>query len=181
MILVNFITLSGLSGAGKDTIGNLIISKYKFKKIAIADPLKKMVQDKYGLSYEQLWGEFRNTIDDRYNKSPRQIYQEEGDLLRKKDPLALIKLWEQDFLHKLQNQEHIICTDVRTIQELETAKKWNALCILLKRKTSGAPGILGQHCTEVNLVSQEKLFDCIIENNSSVEDALKKIEEQIFL
>ena len=40
----------GKAGAGKDTVGDYLIEKYRFKKIALADPIKRMVKDVFVLN-----------------------------------------------------------------------------------------------------------------------------------
>jgi dephospho-CoA kinase len=35
----------GKAGAGKDTIADYLVNAYKFKKIALEDPIKRLVKD----------------------------------------------------------------------------------------------------------------------------------------
>lgn len=60
--------LSGLAGSGKDFVANLLVEKHDFVKIALADPLKRICQEVFDFSDEQLWGpsEERNKPDKRY-------------------------------------------------------------------------------------------------------------------
>lgn len=62
------IGLSGLAGSGKDTIANILVDKYSFVRIALADVIKRYCMELYDFSYEQLWGEsgLRNIPDKRY-------------------------------------------------------------------------------------------------------------------
>lgn len=62
------IGLSGLAGSGKDFIANLLVKNHGFVKIALADPLKRICQDVFDFSDEQLFGssEERNKPDKRY-------------------------------------------------------------------------------------------------------------------
>lgn len=62
------IGLSGLAGSGKDFIANILVEQHKFVKIALADPLKRICQDVFNFSDQQLWGpsEERNKPDKRY-------------------------------------------------------------------------------------------------------------------
>ena len=43
------ILLSGWKGSGKDTVANLLVSNYGFKRIAFADSLKDMVSELYNI------------------------------------------------------------------------------------------------------------------------------------
>lgn len=39
---MTIIALSGKAGSGKDTFGDILVKKYEFKKIALADPLREL-------------------------------------------------------------------------------------------------------------------------------------------
>ncbi len=62
------ISITGNMGVGKDTMADYIVSKYGFVKISMADPFKRIAQDIYEFSDEQLWGpsSARNMDDTRY-------------------------------------------------------------------------------------------------------------------
>ena len=44
------IGVCGKAGSGKDTIADYLVKKYNFKKIALADPIKRMVEDVFVLA-----------------------------------------------------------------------------------------------------------------------------------
>lgn len=46
------ISISGLAGSGKDTIGNILIKKHNFTRIAFADALKSICSTITGLSWD---------------------------------------------------------------------------------------------------------------------------------
>jgi hypothetical protein len=60
--------LSGLAGAGKDTVADLLVNDFGFVKVAFADPIKRAAMDWWDFSEDQLWGasEMRNKPDLRY-------------------------------------------------------------------------------------------------------------------
>jgi len=62
------IGLCGLAGSGKDEVGKILVEKYGFVAIAIADPMKRFCKEVFDFSEEQLWGpsEERNRPDKRY-------------------------------------------------------------------------------------------------------------------
>jgi hypothetical protein len=79
------IGFSGLAGAGKDTVADLLVKHYKFTKVALADPLKRICKDVFQFTDEQLWGpsEKRNEPDVRYPRdggylTPRYALQQLG-------------------------------------------------------------------------------------------------------
>jgi len=48
--------LCGAAGAGKDTVAQVLVEQYGFVKVALADPLKRMVRQTWPFTCEQLWG-----------------------------------------------------------------------------------------------------------------------------
>jgi len=61
--------LSGLAGAGKDYVADILCNEHGFVKVCYADPLKRICMDLFGWSEERLWGEskYRNQPDPQLN------------------------------------------------------------------------------------------------------------------
>jgi len=61
--------VSGQAGSGKDTVGDYLVEKYDFTKIALADPIKHLGYHVFGFTEDQLWGpsDRRNGVDERYH------------------------------------------------------------------------------------------------------------------
>jgi hypothetical protein len=51
------VAISGQAGSGKDVVSRMIAEQTNGTIIALADPLKQTVQDIYGFSNDQLWGD----------------------------------------------------------------------------------------------------------------------------
>lgn len=62
------IGISGLAGSGKDTAADILVSQLGAVKISLADVMKRICQETFDFSEEQLWGpsEKRNESDKRY-------------------------------------------------------------------------------------------------------------------
>ena len=41
--------ITGKAGSGKDTVGDYLVKSHGFKKIALADPIKRLVKDVFVL------------------------------------------------------------------------------------------------------------------------------------
>jgi len=85
MLLLGF---AGRKGVGKDTLAESIRRDGRFgsvRLIAFADDLKKTVGALFGLTHDQLHDPMaKETVDPRYNVTPRVIMQRFGtDLMRK--------------------------------------------------------------------------------------------------
>lgn len=63
--------LSGFAGVGKDTVADALCQHHNFAKISLADPLKRVCQDVFGFTDEQLWGpsDLRGKVDVRYPRA----------------------------------------------------------------------------------------------------------------
>jgi hypothetical protein len=75
------IGLSGVAGAGKDAVADILVREHRACKIALADPMKRFCAVLFDFSYEQLWGESasRNVPDDRWDGlTPRRALQTLG-------------------------------------------------------------------------------------------------------
>lgn len=57
-----------IAGAGKDSVASRLVKKHGFVRIGLADPLKRICQEVFEFTDEQLWGpsEMRNAPDFRY-------------------------------------------------------------------------------------------------------------------
>ncbi len=76
-----------VAGAGKDAVADILMFERSGVKVALADPLKRIVRDVYEFSFEQLWGpsELRNAPDFRYPNGAaayRDAYEVEMRLVR---------------------------------------------------------------------------------------------------
>ena len=63
--------LTGLAGTVKDTVADILVAKHGYIKMSLADPIKRIAQDVYDFTDEQLWGssENRNKPDTRYERA----------------------------------------------------------------------------------------------------------------
>jgi len=74
------IGVCGAIGAGKDTVANILVDKFGFKRVAFADKLKEACRIIYGFSDEQLYGTQaqKEAIDPYWGVSPRSLMQRTG-------------------------------------------------------------------------------------------------------
>lgn len=171
-----YLCLCGLSGAGKDTVGDYLERVHGFHRVAIADPLKRHVQQLFDLDVEQLWGERRNTPHERLGRTPRELYQVFGDMCRSLDPEIWIRLWSDVVRTTLASGHSVVCTDLRTLPELQAARARGARVWRILRAGAGAPGRAGEHRTERALADlPDDQFDCCIRNDGDLEDLHRNI------
>ena len=72
------IGIVGKKGSGKDTAGEYLIEKYGYVRFAFGDKVKEVAKALFNFSDEQLYGKLKDSIDERYNLKPRQVFQRLG-------------------------------------------------------------------------------------------------------
>ena len=129
----------GLKGSGKDTIGNYLIEKYNFEKIAYAGALKDAICCVFGWDRNMMEGateesrKWREEIDPYWGFSPREMMQRIGtDLFRKqiKDDI-----WIKSLKLKLEKMTtNVVITDCRFNNEIDVIKEKGGIIILVERE-----------------------------------------------
>jgi hypothetical protein len=78
------IGLCGRAGSGKSSVARHLEEKYGARRHAFAAPLKRMAQEIWQFSDEQVFGDasVKEVIDPRWNMSPRQALQRLGHSAR---------------------------------------------------------------------------------------------------
>jgi hypothetical protein len=73
---LNIIGIAGRAGVGKSTVAEMLVRKFDFAAVSLADPLKRVAKELWGFTEEQLWGpsEKRNEPDPRWPKSHAVSY-----------------------------------------------------------------------------------------------------------
>lgn len=64
------IVLSGLAGAGKDSLADVLVEEHRYRKFSLSDKMKRFCEDVFGWSEDQLWGpsKFRNEPDPTWTR-----------------------------------------------------------------------------------------------------------------
>jgi hypothetical protein len=176
----NFICLAGVSGAGKDTVGGLLIRHRGFERVAIADPMKAILMTLFQLSPDQLWGEGRNVVDSRLGMAPRELYQRFGQACVELDPEVWLRPFRLRVESLLGSGGKVVCTDLRTANEWKVARALGATLWLVDRPGSGAPGAMAGHATEREAAGAERArFDAVILNDSTLETLDLRIQQAL--
>lgn len=99
------IGVSGVAGAGKDTVAEFL-RPHEFVRVALADPIKRIAVEVYALTIEQCWGDQKEVLDTRYNRTPRHIMQWIGTQMGRE---IYSNTWVEYLLrvvNRLLNDEH---------------------------------------------------------------------------
>lgn len=217
------IAVSGVKGSGKDSVSSMLqycLSvpkmfrqyffyknfrkwiKPKYKRIAFADPLKKMLSDLLNISLDKFYiREFKegciiniSTLegswlgeklsDSKFNKLVKQLDPSltEANLSLRQ----LLQYFGTEIMQKyfgkrvwinstMQNRsEYTIISDLRFIEEYNAVKEKKGIVIYVNRPNYE----FGQHASEremKELLENDK-YDVIIDNNGSIEDLFNQVK-----
>ena len=142
------IAFTGRKRSGKDSAADSLVKmpaanneEKTFCKIAFATPLKT-IGTILGLTNKQMNGTVvdKETIDPKWNKSPRQILQLLGtNLLRNQfDEDIWTKLLETRY-NECKGCQHVVVSDVRFNNEAEFIKRLGGIIVNIVRPSLGGP------------------------------------------
>ena len=181
------IILTGRKQHGKDTCAEYLCKKYKFVQLAFAKPLKDCCKLLFGLSDEQLYGDLKEIVDERWGVSPRQILQFVGtDLFRDNMSrlipnvaknfwvscvkMECIRLWKQDPML------NIVISDGRFSNELDLLNEFRGISIKIIRPNYEVDST-SFHESERCIDDLKTTFD--ISNDGTIDDLYKKIDKLV--
>jgi hypothetical protein len=105
------IAVIGPKESGKSTIANMLVNEYGFGRHAFADPLKKMLMVGFGLSYEQVQGDQKETPTDKLcGRSPRHAMQTLGTEWGRQ--LVHPDIWLTAWINTMP-EGNVVCEDLR--------------------------------------------------------------------
>jgi dephospho-CoA kinase len=175
------IGICGKAGAGKDTVGDYLIKDYGFKKIALADPIKRLVKDVFVLDDHTVYDRVarEQPLENWNNWSVRKLLQFIGtELFRTHidDEIWVKSLWYNIQQDKMNNY---VVTDVRFPNELQFfrdhAKNNEFVCLkIIRSGCNGKVGLAGHASEAYDLVGD---FD--INNNGSYEELYVEVDEMM--
>lgn len=162
------IGVSGKQRAGKDTVADYLVRYHGFKKVSLADPLKKLAVEYFGLSYK-----------DVYETKPekvRKVLQYLGKVGREVDK----DFWIKKALSRYHPSEDWVISDVRFKNEAQHIKNLEGILIRIEadRDVREQRGLLYNEddVSETDL-DDYKYFDYYVFNNYDVESLYFEIEK----
>jgi len=170
--------ICGKSGAGKDTIAAHLCDRYGFRRVAVADRLKRMTIETFALSPDQLWGRGKDELDPRWGLSPREIYQRMGDALRAIHPETLVRGWLSDARGSLDEGVSVVTPDIRTPIEVAALRQAGGKLWRVRRGEAVLRGAAAEHLTETAL-DDLRDPDAELANDGSIEALLEQVDRAI--
>ena len=170
----------GKAGSGKDTIADYLVEKKGFKKIALADPIKRLVKDVFVLDDKTMYDrvEREKPLEQWGNWSVRKLLQVIGtEMFRRhiSEDIWVRSLW---YRVKEDPTSNYIISDVRFPNELSFLKeagKEDFLSMKVVRDGyNGQVGVIGHESEKYDLET-----DILIHNNGSFSELYGRIDEII--
>jgi len=180
--LPKIIGITGKKFHGKDTLADILIKKYGYRKLSFAAPLKEACRVIFGLTDSQLYGIEKETVDDFWKTTPRHILQFVGtDLFRQQIgqivPHVGANIWVESVIQAIRknpNGKYVI-SDVRFPNEVEALRQFESSAIWkVIRNVPPADDNLTDHASENQIDSLS--VDLVIENYGTIDDLKSKVE-----
>jgi len=173
------ICMSGKAGSGKDTVAGILVAKYGFLRMALADPLRDIVQLVFCLDHDSVWDRDLRELPLKFlpKWTVRKLLQYIGTEMFRTNILA--DIWIRNFLQRAEPFSKYIITDVRFPNELDGAKeKFGGKILSVEVVRNGCEG------KDVGLPNHESeryriKADVIIENNGTLKELYDKVEKMI--
>jgi hypothetical protein len=172
---MKIIALCGPVGSGKDSCCENISAEFK---LAFAKPLKDSIKILFDFSHDQLYDPIsKETVDERFMVTPREVMQKVGDSLRSIDKNFFInRLSIEIEKMSLKKSPYVIITDVRYPNEAEFIKSIGGSIVRIKRPHSSVKRTkFSDHKSEIDL--DEKYIDLTIINDKTLEDLKKQFND----
>lgn len=140
--MTRIIGLLGAAGSGKSLATSHLENKYGAVGRALADPLKEIIHRAFDMGGVQLYGtqEQKETIDERYNVSPRWLMQRIGTQGIR---YAFGEdIWVEQLLKRARHDHLTAVSDVRFVNEATLLREEGAVIIRLvntDRKSKADP------------------------------------------
>lgn len=174
------IILCGAKRAGKDTVADILCSQFEYRKLRIADPLKRICKDVFGFTEEQVEGNSKEVLDPRYNVTPRYIMQVFGtELMQLKlqeyVPSVGRLIWMRKLLADIQctleEGKGVVISDLRFIHEFDSIRSAYPKDCQLVRVTHAVADTAASKDAHVSEHEWKQIRpDKVIHNGGTLED-----------
>jgi hypothetical protein len=174
------ILLCGYKRCGKDTVASYLSNKYDFNHLKISYLLKKTLKQLFNFSDEQLEGDSKEKLDNRWNVTPRDVMKFVGTDMFQFNIQRLIpeigrNFWIKGLCEKInkdfkENKHNIVVSDLRFIHELDYIAKNIPTHKIIIVKIIREGLMIQENVTDISENEHLKFkFDHIILNNNDID------------
>lgn len=169
------IGITGYKRHGKDSVCAAICGlERRAQRIALADPIKAAAREWYGLSHDQTDGDLKESLDERWGLSARQIMQRLGTEVARS---IHADTWIRYLLAQTAKQPQTlwVVPDVRFQNEAAVLRAAGAHIWRVHRPSLAPSGDLHASEAEIELISA----DVQLMNHGSLEDLHVQVESAL--
>jgi tRNA uridine 5-carbamoylmethylation protein Kti12 len=189
LLNMHIVLLCGYKGSGKDIFAKHLESKYEYTHMKISQPLKESVKILFDFNEDQIEGNLKDVVDNRWNITPRDALIYIGtDIFQSNIKRSF---WINILYDKIQEKimttdsENIVVSDLRFLHELSRFQdlKYKYPNVTLSIVKIVRPNLKiyyngMNHESETDHLKFK--FDKIIENNDVIEEYHKHIDKLLF-
>lgn len=174
------IAVIGKKYSGKTTFSSYIDKSGSFVSFAFADPIKKICKETFSLTDDQLHDPIlKETLDPRWNKTPRELFQIVGtDLFRERFDKDIWVNVVRHQVNRVDPEKNIIFTDIRFQNELDFIVSLNRsepVVVVEIRRPHDHRSSMDTHSSET--VELEYPYKTFLDNDGTLEEFYEKINQ----
>ena len=170
--------MCGKAGSGKDTVGDYLIETYNCEKLALADPIKRLVKDVFALDDHTVYDRVarEEPLEQWGNWSVRKLLQFVGtELFRRNIDEAI---WVKSLWYKVRDElaiKNYVISDIRFPNELNFFEgKAGTDFASIKVVRDGKDGVVGLKGHESEAYDLDTTY--LVENNGTFEELYNKVD-----
>ena len=175
------ILICGAKRSGKDVVADYLVEQYGYTKVKVATPLKRVVQDLFGFTDDQLETNEKDQVDIRWGVSPRRVMQFLGtDIMQYKIQELIPDIgrtfWIKSLIKQmLSSNTPTVVSDIRFRHECDMLKSVfkNVHIIRVVRNATRSPS--DDHISEQEFNTIE--VDAIIDNDNTIDHLHEQIDK----
>lgn len=182
------VALCGCKRVGKDTVADHLVNNHGFVKRSIANPLKEMCRQAFGLCDDDVHSDAKDVPNAKlFGKTPRDVLQYVGtELMQLKlqefMPEMGRNVWINKTIHDMTTDEghdKFVISDVRFPHELAALRNASGFRDLISVKIERAGIDRGSHVAENSLQGVET--DYTIHNDATIDELIESVEKIMML
>lgn len=180
------IALSGYGGAGKDSVADVLVEEYGFKRFAWADTLRmaaSALNPIVGISDQGTLLRYDDVIELVGYNDAKFLYPEVRNLLQRLGTqvgrnLISDTVWIDATMSRIKREcspgSNIVITDTRFTNEADLIKQQSPSGFVVRVSRAGV-GPAGDHISEIELDDYD--FDYVLINDGTLEDLKTSVDD----
>lgn len=166
--------------SGKDSIADYLCRRHLFVKDKVAASLKIMVKSLFNMIDDQVEGDLKEVVDDRWGVTPRKIMQFMGTEVMQYKIQELLPdvgrtFWVKQMCNRLEHtKEMVVVSDVRFLHEVDELRHRFGDVVMVWKVTRSALESTDGHKSETEW--RDIRADVVINNDGGLESLYAQVD-----